>query len=86
MYEVVLHPDVLKFYADAQVATAKKIAGAFKQLSREPRNYPTIKSLKGTLAGYYRYRIGDYRIIYQIDDQAQKVFVDLIVHRGEAYK
>ncbi|PHM05565.1 hypothetical protein CK516_40360 [Nostoc sp. 'Peltigera malacea cyanobiont' DB3992] len=34
----------------------------------EPRNYPNIKPLKGELSGYYRYRLGEYRVIYQIDD------------------
>ncbi|WP_396772269.1 type II toxin-antitoxin system RelE/ParE family toxin, partial [Microcystis aeruginosa] len=27
-----------------------------------PRNHPNIKSLKGELSGYYRYRVGDYRV------------------------
>jgi hypothetical protein len=41
------------------------------------------------LAGYanrWRVRIGDYRVIYQIDDQAQEVTVLRIAHRREAYR
>jgi mRNA interferase RelE/StbE len=44
-----------------------------------------IKRLKGPLAGHYRYRAGDWRIIYQIDEQARTVTVMLIAHRSEAY-
>jgi mRNA interferase RelE/StbE len=41
------------------------------------------------LAGYanrWRVRIGDYRVIYQIDDQVQEVIVLRIAHRREAYR
>ncbi len=37
-------------------------------------------------ADYYRYRIGDYRIIYSVDDKIVQVFVVAIAHRGEAYE
>ncbi|MGB6298988.1 MAG: type II toxin-antitoxin system mRNA interferase toxin, RelE/StbE family [Rivularia sp. (in: cyanobacteria)] len=45
-----------------------------------------MKSLKGNLAGYSRYRIGDYRVIYQIDDENKQVIISNIVHRSEAYE
>ncbi|MBW4632088.1 MAG: type II toxin-antitoxin system RelE/ParE family toxin [Iphinoe sp. HA4291-MV1] len=45
-----------------------------------------FKPLKEELAGYYRYRIGNYRVIYQIDDDTNQVIVNTIVHRREAYK
>jgi len=41
------------------------------------------------LAGYgnrWRVRVGDYRVIYQIDDQAYEVIVLRIAHRREAYR
>ncbi|MEG4015561.1 MULTISPECIES: type II toxin-antitoxin system RelE family toxin [unclassified Microcoleus] len=40
-----------------------------------PRLHPNIKALKGDYAGYYRYRIGDCRVIYSIDDEVVQVFV-----------
>ncbi|WP_230966935.1 type II toxin-antitoxin system RelE family toxin [Nostoc sp. NZL] len=45
-----------------------------------------IKALKGDYAGYYRYRIGDYRVIYSIDDEVVQVLVVAIAHRSEVYK
>ena len=44
------------------------------------------QALKGDYAGYYRYRIGDYRIIYSVDDELVQVFVMAIAHRSEAYE
>ena len=40
--------------------------------------------------GCYKYRVGDYRIIYQMEHPATKLIVKLIVlkvgHRREVYK
>jgi len=30
--------------------------------------------------------VGEYRVIYRIDESEQKVFVVTIAHRGKAYK
>ncbi len=86
MYEVLLHPDAQKVYVNADEALAKKIARYLQQLEQTPRSHPNIKVLKGEYEGYYRYRIGDYRVIYSIDDDLVQVFVVAIAHRSEAYK
>ena len=44
-----------------------------------------IKQLKGDLTGYYRYRVGDYRVVYCIDDEQKRVVVTVIAHRREVY-
>jgi len=85
MYEVVLHPNVQAFYIRADKALAKKIARCLEKLEQTPRFHPNIKALKGKFSGYYRYRIGDYRVIYSIDDRVMVVAVVEIAHRGEVY-
>jgi len=85
MYEVVLHPNAQELYLRADRALAKKIARCLEQLEQNPQFHPNIKALKGDLAGYYRYRIGDYRVIYSIDDQVLVVAVVEIAHRQEVY-
>ncbi|NJL92186.1 MAG: type II toxin-antitoxin system RelE/ParE family toxin [Coleofasciculaceae cyanobacterium SM2_1_6] len=86
MYEVLLHPDAQKFYAKANKSLVKKIAKCLQQLEQEPRSHPNIKSLKGEYSGLYRYRIGDYRIIYSIEDELVQVFVITIAHRSQVYE
>ncbi|MEB3885078.1 type II toxin-antitoxin system RelE/ParE family toxin [Lyngbya sp. CCY1209] len=86
MYKVLLTRKAEKFYSSANRPLARKIARCLEVLEQTPRSHPNIKSLKGSLSGRYRYRIGDYRVIYQIDDDKNKVIVSLIVHRGEAYQ
>lgn len=85
MYEVILYPDAQKFYATADKALAKKIARCLEQLEQNPRLHPNIKPLKGNYSGYYRYRIGDCRVIYSIDDEGIQVLVDTIAHRSQVY-
>ncbi|MUG99379.1 type II toxin-antitoxin system mRNA interferase toxin, RelE/StbE family [Scytonema sp. UIC 10036] len=85
MYEVILYSDAQAFYAAADKALAKKIAKCLEQLERNPRSHPNIKPLKGNYSGYFRYRIGDYRVVYSIDEEAMQVLVYTIAHRGEVY-
>ncbi|KAB8314947.1 type II toxin-antitoxin system RelE/ParE family toxin [Tolypothrix campylonemoides VB511288] len=85
MYEVILYPDAQEFYATADKALAKKIARCLEQLEQNPRLHPNIKPLKGNYSGYYRYRIGDYRVIYSIDDEGMQVLVETIAHRSQVY-
>lgn len=86
MYSVVLSAEAEEIYAFANQALAKKIARCFEQLEQNPRFHPNIKPLKSNFAGYYRYRIGEYRVIYQIDDETTQVIVTTIAHRRDVYE
>ena len=86
MYEILRHPDAQKVYAKADKALAKKIAKCLQQLEQDPRSHPNIKVLKGEYSSLYRYRIGDYRIIYSVEDEIVQVFVVAIAHRSKAYE
>lgn len=55
-------------------------------LRRNPYFGPNIKILKGILSGYYRYRIGDYRLFYEINDEKIIIFVIDIADRKNAYE
>ena len=43
-------------------------------------------ALKGPKSGYWRYRVGDYRIICSIEDTRLVVIVIEIGHRREVYR
>lgn len=51
---------------------------------KDPRHFG--EPLKGDRAGFWRYRIGDYRIICDIQDRQVVVLVLTIGHRKEIYK
>ncbi|MEM6435001.1 MAG: type II toxin-antitoxin system RelE/ParE family toxin [Cyanobacteria bacterium P01_D01_bin.115] len=85
MYRVRLTKRAAKFYKSTDAALARRLARAFAVLESTPRQYPNIKALKGKLAGQYRYRIGDYRIVYRIQDEEIEVIILLVAHRSEVY-
>ena len=82
-YEVLLQPRARKEFLALSPQIAGKIAQALETLAQNPRSHQSIK-LSGGEA--YRLRVGDYRILYDIDDLAKKVIVYRIKHRREAYR
>lgn len=43
------------------------------------------KALVGDKKGYWRYRVGSYRLIADIDDQSIKILIINIAHRRDVY-
>jgi len=60
-----------------------RIMPRLEHLAASPRP-PGCKKLKGG-DKEWRIRVGDYRIVYEIDDTAKTVDVTRIAHRHEAY-
>jgi len=50
----------------------------------DPRT--TGKALKGPLGGLWRYRVGDYRVICEIQDGALRILVVQLGNRREVYR
>jgi mRNA interferase RelE/StbE len=86
MYKVDLSSAARKFYASTDDVLAGKLTRCFETLEADPRKHNNIKSLHGKLSEFRRFRVGDYRVIYRIDDAAGIVRVMSIVHRREAYE
>jgi mRNA interferase RelE/StbE len=42
-------------------------------------------ALSGAWRGFYRIRVGDYRVIYKLDHKNRFVIVEKIAHRSEIY-
>ena len=67
--------------------TAKVVARIMPRLERlatAPRP-PGCKKLKGG-DKEWRIRVGDWRIVYEIDDKAKTIDVTRIAHRREVYE
>lgn len=65
--------------------TARRVVAKLHEISQldDPRSMG--KGLTGGLAGLWRYRVGDYRIICDIEDELLVVLVVEIRHRSEVY-
>ena len=53
-------------------------------LATDPRP-PNVKRLMGP-ARRWRVRVGDYRVVYEIDDAARRVTILVISHQRDVYR
>jgi len=86
MYELRFDKDAEETYRKADDKLAGRLNRCFEQLRHNPLNHPNIKALKGKLEGLYRYRLGDWRIIYEADEKERIVNILQIVRRSKAYR
>ena len=68
--------------------TQQRIIISWIAKNLENTNDPRVmgKSLKGNLNDYWRYRIGNYRIIAEINDDEVKILIIEVGHRKDIYK
>ena len=63
--------------------TQERINRAIARLAENPRP-PSAKKL--TARDGYRVRVGDYRILYQVDDGVKVVIIYRVMSRGDVYR
>ena len=66
--------------------TARRISNYLRErvaVADEPRHL--AKSLQGELREYWRFRVGDYRLVGDIQDDVLRVLVVRIAHRKHVY-
>jgi mRNA interferase RelE/StbE len=78
-----MHRDAVRAYRRLHGPLRDRIRAAVDSLANEPRPVGAVK-----LAGRddFRIRVGDYRIVYAIDDHDHAVLVARIAHRREVYR
>ena len=57
----------------------------YPQLRENPFFGTNIKKLKGEFDGYYRYRVGNYRLFYLVDNEKVIVAIVDLRRRQNAY-
>jgi mRNA interferase RelE/StbE len=62
-----------------------KLLSKLVLLCDDPGSHPQTKKLKGS-PDRFRLRVGDYRVVYTVDEEARKVRVERVRHRREAYR
>lgn len=63
----------------------ERIAAAIRVLGDDPRP-PTATKLKGFTPPAWRLRVGEYRIVYEIQEADVLVIVINVAPRGEVYR
>ena len=84
MYRVELAPSAARVFRTLDRAVQRRLARQIDALAHEPRPRG-VEKLHGT-KNRYRVRMGDYRVIYEVEDDLLLVLVVRIGHRREVYR
>ena len=71
-----------KIYKDLKRKSKKRIAKTLLRYSEDPFNY--AEKLTNSRLGNYRFRIGDYRVIFDLEES--DISVLRVGHRKEIYR
>ncbi len=82
MYKILLTKRALKDLGKIDSDSKIRIGEKLKILFNDPVD--SSKKLSSAIIGTYRFRVGDYRIIFDIEDD--KVIVLRVGHRKDIYK
>jgi mRNA interferase RelE/StbE len=82
-YRVIFTKSVKKDFRKIPKLEVSKILNEIAYLAKKPRSSKT-KKLKGEKL--YRLRVGNYRVIYDIQDNLMLIFVVKLGHRSDIYR
>lgn len=78
--------DIKSIFGAGEEKIANKLRKyVYPQLRQQPYFGKNVKKLKGYAPETWRYRIGDYRFIYEIDDKKKIVFLIAAGLRSRGY-
>jgi mRNA interferase RelE/StbE len=83
-YDLIVKPSAIKDVEGLPATVQRRVVARLAQLQANPRLPGSVK-----LAGakdIYRVRVGDWRIVYEIDDARHIVYVTIVAHRREVYR
>lgn len=83
-YKLKYHPDIKKVdLLKIDTKNRKMIKRAIeKRLTTQPQIFG--KPLQRSLKGYWKLRVGDYRVVFKITED--NIYIYGIIHRKEVYK
>lgn len=79
-YSVLLHPKANKFLKKSDEKLRNRIEDKLKKLESNPKKGKMLSGSK-----FRRLRIGDYRAIYEIDQDEKNAIILYIGHRKNVY-
>jgi mRNA interferase RelE/StbE len=73
--------------ADLEKLTQTIRERVVKKINWLAENFDQInpQSLTADLAGLFKLRVGDYRVIYEFNREEEIIFIDRVRHRREVY-
>ena len=85
-YTIDFEPKAETEYKKLTVGTREQVRKFIDRLAQRENPRSIGKPLTGNLAGLWRYRVGDYRLIARIEDNRLLIVMVRIEHRSKVYK
>ena len=82
-YEVVLSERAAKALRKLDRGVRDRVLATIEQLAEEPR---PVGCKRLSNSPFYRVRVGDYRVVYDVEDAVVRVTVVKLGHRREVYQ
>jgi mRNA interferase RelE/StbE len=82
-YELFLSKDFQKQFERLDEPTRKRVVLELQKILENPRKQGVIQLTGQT---HFRTRVGDYRILFDVNEENRSVLVVEVAHRSEIYK
>ena len=82
-YSISIKKSALKALSKIESAQRQQLVDAIEKLKTNPA---AGSVLKGEFSGLRRIRIGDYRIVYEVQNEQLVILVIRIAHRRDVYR
>ncbi len=83
-YTVVFATSALRDLERLPAQIVQRVLNAIHELGNNPRPHGCRKIVGSEST--YRIRVGEYRVVYEVDDQQRLVLVTRIRHRKDVYR
>ena len=84
-YEIEWAAPALRELRKLDKQTARRVLRAVTGLATDPRP-ARVRALSAQPAGTMRLRVGDFRVVYVIDDEEIRILVVRVAHRRGVYR
>ena len=84
-YKVLLSTAASTTIKQLDQTTARRVLNRIKWFSEHFEQIKPV-SLKGKYAGLFKFRIGNYRLVYSVDYTDRQINVIYFAHRKDAYR
>lgn len=88
-YKILVDRRLEKDLEDLPNHVTKRLLGLLDEFEKDPirpRARFDVGPLRGFPGNTYRLRIGDYRVLYSIDEERKEVRITSVAHRSGAYR
>ncbi len=83
-YTVIYEPDAVADLEELSKEVSQRIVSKITWLAQNFEQI-TPQPLSSNLAGFYKLRVGDYRVIYEFSRPEKTITIDRVGHRSEIY-